>query len=85
MGQTSPRLPFTLAYLLSLMATVYVTLVQPSYLLTLVCTIVQLGALGSFLVSYIPGGVPFLTMVKDSALSFFWSYFGRDSGSILPL
>lgn len=80
------RLPFTLAYAFSLLATVYTTIIAPSYLLTLLCTVVQLISLASFLVSYVPGGISFLTMVKDQVAGFFWSFFGgRGGSSILPL
>lgn len=57
------RLPFTVAYGLSLGLTLYATLWAKSYVLTLVFSVVQLLALASFLVSYIPGGKHMLKFV----------------------
>ena len=57
------RLPFSVSYGLSLVGTLYCSLVMGSYLLTLIFSIVQVVALSYFLVSYIPGGTGALTMV----------------------
>ncbi|PFH36281.1 SFT2 family protein [Besnoitia besnoiti] len=57
------RLPFTVAYGLSLVLTLYATLWAKSYVLTLVFSLVQLIALASFLVSYIPGGKHMLKFI----------------------
>ncbi|XP_065909352.1 uncharacterized protein [Dysidea avara] len=50
------RLPFTIAYVLSLAATLWAALGAHSTILTLVFSVIQIGALVWFLVSYIPGG-----------------------------
>lgn len=69
------RLPFSLCYGLSLVGTLYCSLVMNSYVLTLVFSIVQVVALCYFLVSYIPGGTSALsfvgTMVGSSVKSVF--------------
>ncbi|PHJ20323.1 sft2-like domain-containing [Cystoisospora suis] len=57
------RLPFTISYGLSLFLTLYATLWAKSYVLTLVFSLVQLLALSSFLVSYIPGGKHMLKFI----------------------
>lgn len=57
------RLPFTGSYLVSLVGTLYGSLVMGSYLLTLIFSIIQVVALSYFLVSYIPGGTSALTFV----------------------
>lgn len=57
------RLPFSVSYGVSLIGTLYCSLVMGSYLLTLVFSIVQVVALAYFLVSYIPGGTGALTFV----------------------
>lgn len=57
------RLPFTISYGLSLFLTLYATLWAKSYVLTLIFSLVQLLALSSFLVSYIPGGKHMLKFI----------------------
>ncbi|KFH02895.1 SFT2 family protein [Toxoplasma gondii MAS] len=57
------RLPFTVAYGLSLVLTLYATLWAKSYVLTLIFSVVQMVALASFLVSYIPGGKHMLKFI----------------------
>jgi hypothetical protein len=57
------RLPFSLSYGLSLVGTVYCSLIMGSYVLTLVFSAIQIIALSYFLVSYIPGGTGALTML----------------------
>lgn len=53
---TPERLPFTGAYVGSLALTLYFAVARQSYLPTLICAIVQCGALISYFVAYFPGG-----------------------------
>ena len=57
------RLPFSGSYIVSLVGTLYSSLVMGSYLLTMIFSVIQIIALLYFLVSYIPGGVSALTFV----------------------
>ena len=57
------RLPFSGSYIISLIGTLYSSLVMGSYLLTMIFSIIQIVALLYFLVSYIPGGVSALTFI----------------------
>ena len=57
------RLPFSGSYLVSLVGTLYCSMVMGSYLLTLIFSVIQVIALLYFLVSYIPGGVSALTFM----------------------
>lgn len=52
------RLPFTSAYLGSMALTLYAALIVKSYLLVMLCAVVQAGSLAHYLLSYIPGGAP---------------------------
>eukprot|EP00920_Eleutheroschizon_duboscqi_P033189 GHVT01080112.1.p1 GENE.GHVT01080112.1~~GHVT01080112.1.p1 ORF type:complete len:321 (+),score=13.27 GHVT01080112.1:348-1310(+) len=63
---TWERLPFTFTYVGSLFLTLYATMVVKSYILTLVFSIVQMTAVVSFLVSYVPGGKRALRFVASS-------------------
>lgn len=59
------RLPFTAAYIISIIATLYFALVMHSTILTIPCAITQVLALIWFLISYIPGGTTgFIFMAK---------------------
>lgn len=51
------RLPFTIAYLSTLTATIYSAMILHATLLTLFCSAAQLTALLWYVFSYIPGGV----------------------------
>ncbi|XP_048760448.2 uncharacterized protein LOC125669756 [Ostrea edulis] len=51
-----PRLPFTTAYLGTMLATLYFSLWIKSTVLTVVCAIIQVITLIWYVVSYIPGG-----------------------------
>lgn len=53
---SAERLPFSAAYLGSIVATLYAALVMRSYLLSLVCSGLQVVALLYYLLSYFPGG-----------------------------
>ncbi|KAI0085601.1 SFT2-domain-containing protein [Irpex rosettiformis] len=71
------RLPFSVAYLSSLGLTLYFSLGAHSYLGSLICAIVQVIALLSYIVAYFPGGTQTLRFGGQMAL--------RGAGSLLPL
>lgn len=71
------RLPFSASYGVSLVGTLYASLVMGSYILTMLFSVVQVVALMYFLVSYIPGGTGALTMVGSFIGSGFKSFFVR--------
>ena len=71
------RLPFSGSYVVSLVGTLYSSLVMGSYLLTLIFSIIQVVALLYFLVSYIPGGVSALTFIGSMMGSGLKSLFVR--------
>jgi len=50
------RLPFTISYSITLFGTIYYSVWVKSYVFTLVFSILQIGALLWYVVSYIPGG-----------------------------
>ncbi|KAF8305839.1 ER-to-golgi vesicle protein transport Sft2 [Clavulina sp. PMI_390] len=70
------RLPFSAAYVSSLAGTLYFSLVQKSYLGSLVFCIVQILALISYIAAYFPGGWQTLRFGGQMAL--------RGAGSVLP-
>jgi len=70
------RLPFSLAYLASLGATLYFSLGAHSYIGSLIGAIVQVVALISYVLAYFPGGVQTLRFGSQMAL--------RGAGSLLP-
>ncbi|RPD60780.1 ER-to-golgi vesicle protein transport Sft2 [Lentinus tigrinus ALCF2SS1-7] len=70
------RLPFSIAYLASLGATLYFSLGAHSYLGSLIGAIVQVIALVSYVLAYFPGGVQTLRFGGTMAL--------RGAGSLLP-
>ncbi|KAH8115077.1 ER-to-golgi vesicle protein transport Sft2 [Phellopilus nigrolimitatus] len=71
------RLPFTFAYLSSLGLTLYFSIGAKSQLGALVCAIVQIVALVSYVLAYFPGGVQTLRFGSQMAL--------RGASSILPI
>jgi len=70
------RLPFSFAYLASLGLTLYFALGAHSYVGSLICAIVQVVALVSYVLAYFPGGVTTLRFGSQMAL--------RGAGSLLP-
>lgn len=50
------RLPFTLSYLLSLIATIYYALIVKSVTFTLIFAVLQISSLIWYLISFLPGG-----------------------------
>ncbi|TCD67728.1 protein transport protein sft2 [Steccherinum ochraceum] len=73
---SAERLPFSLTYLASLGLTLYFSLGAHSYIGSLVCAIVQVIALISYVLAYFPGGVQTLRFGSQMAL--------RGAGSLLP-
>ncbi|MEW5311317.1 MAG: hypothetical protein WDW38_003044 [Sanguina aurantia] len=67
------RLPFSAAYLGSIVATLYAALVMHSYLLSLFCSGLQVVALLYYLTSYFPGGAQgmkfMLSMFSTAAMN----------------
>lgn len=80
------RLPFSLGYVGSLIGTLWATLIAHSYVLTVFCALCQIAALVAFIVSYFPGGIRMLVMIKDMVVSRVKEALGLRSGdSILPI
>ncbi|KAJ7058140.1 Got1/Sft2-like family-domain-containing protein [Mycena amicta] len=73
---TAERLPFTLVYFSSLGLTIYFALGLQSYLGSLVCSIVQILALVSYILAYFPGGSSTLRLAGSTAF--------RSASSLLP-
>ncbi|EIM80180.1 ER-to-golgi vesicle protein transport Sft2 [Stereum hirsutum FP-91666 SS1] len=71
------RLPFSIAYLSSLGLTLYFALGPHSYLGSLLCAVVQVVALVSYILAYFPGGIQTLRFGGQMAL--------RGAGSLLPV
>ena len=61
------RAPMSAAYLASALATLWAALVAHSYLLSLLCSGLQVGALSMLVASYVPGGTSGLKMLAGSA------------------
>jgi len=73
---SAERLPFSLTYLVSLGLTLYFSLGAHSYIGSLVCAVVQVLALVSYVLAYFPGGTQTLRFGSQMAL--------RGAGSLLP-
>jgi len=71
------RVPFSLMYFSSLGLTLYFSLGAHSYLGSLVCAVVQVLALVSYVLAYFPGGTQTLRFGSQMAL--------RGAGSLLPV
>eukprot|EP00127_Corallochytrium_limacisporum_P003970 Clim_evm19s156 gene=Clim_evmTU19s156 len=50
------KLPFTIAFIVSLVATLYFAMGMQSTILTLISSVVEIGSLTFFVMSYLPGG-----------------------------
>ncbi|CAF3790775.1 unnamed protein product [Rotaria sp. Silwood1] len=50
------RLPFSISYLVTLICTIYYSVLVKSYFFTIIFALLQIGALIWYVVSYIPGG-----------------------------
>jgi hypothetical protein len=72
------RLPFTVAYVASVVFTLLAVLVIRNYILSLLCAVWQLVMVVSYLVSYLPGGQLGLSMLGRSMVR-------GASASLLPI
>jgi len=63
------RLPFTAAYVLSLVLTLYATLVSQSYITIIVALAVQIAALAWYASTFIPGGTAGMSFLSRMVLS----------------
>ncbi|XP_022857608.1 protein transport protein sft2-like, partial [Olea europaea var. sylvestris] len=63
------RLPFTLAFIGSMMGTIYVSMVLHSYILTVLFSVIQVLALAYYAISYFPGGSAGLKFILSSLTS----------------
>eukprot|EP00388_Colpodella_angusta_P022942 GDKJ01058651.1.p1 GENE.GDKJ01058651.1~~GDKJ01058651.1.p1 ORF type:complete len:235 (-),score=43.97 GDKJ01058651.1:81-761(-) len=73
---SSDRMWFTIAYISSLVMTLYGCLIAKSYLLSMIFAIIQMITLAYFTLSYIPGGV--------TALNFIGGVIGGGIKKLLP-
>mmetsp|Transcript_11328 Transcript_11328/g.19822 ORF Transcript_11328/g.19822 Transcript_11328/m.19822 type:complete len:243 (-) Transcript_11328:214-942(-) len=71
------RLPFSAAYLGSIAATLYCALVMKSYLLSLLCSGLQVVTLLYYLMSYFPGGTEGLKFMLQMFANAMMSCFGK--------
>ncbi|GAX76111.1 hypothetical protein CEUSTIGMA_g3554.t1 [Chlamydomonas eustigma] len=66
------RLPFSAAYMVSVIATLYASLIMKSYVLSLACSGLQMVALLYYILSYFPGGaqgVKFMLIMFYNAIA----------------
>ncbi|KAJ7619540.1 ER-to-golgi vesicle protein transport Sft2 [Roridomyces roridus] len=73
---TAERLPFTVVYFSSLGLTLYFALGLQSYFGSIVCSVVQILALVSYILAYFPGGTTTLRLAGSTAI--------RGASSFLP-
>lgn len=71
------RLPFTLAFLGSMIGTIYVSMVLHSYILSVVFSVVQVLSLGYYSISYFPGGSAGMKFLTSAFTSSIMKCFGR--------
>ncbi|XP_027932199.1 protein transport protein SFT2 isoform X2 [Vigna unguiculata] len=71
------RLPFTLAFLGSMIGTIYVSMVLHSYILSVVFSVVQVLSLGYYSISYFPGGSAGMKFLTSALTSSIMKCFGR--------
>lgn len=77
----SSRRIFTIAYLISLILGFYYAFVKGYFLISLICTIVQLITLIIFTLSFIPGGRSGITMILSMLQSPVLNMVGKITGS----
>lgn len=75
------RLLFSLVYFLTIAATLYFSMWQRSFFMTILCALVQILAMAWYIISYIPGG--------QTGLKFFYrifySFTTRTASAVLPV
>ncbi|EZG78151.1 SFT2 protein [Gregarina niphandrodes] len=79
------RLPFSVGYLASLIGTIYATMIAHSYLLTILFAGFELVTLGAFIISYFPGGIRVLGVIKGVIVDRAMTWMGRAPQAILPI
>lgn len=71
------RLPFTLGFIASMVGTIYVSMVQHNYLLSVFFSVIQVLALAYYAISYFPGGSAGMKFLSSALLSSILKCFGR--------
>ncbi|KAI4306251.1 hypothetical protein L6164_029544 [Bauhinia variegata] len=71
------RLPFTLGFIGSMVGTIYVSMVLHSYILSVVFSVIQVLALGYYVMSYFPGGSSGMKFLTSALTSSIMKCFGR--------
>jgi len=75
------RLPFTAGFIGSMAATIYVSVVLHSYILSVVFAIIQVLALLYYMLSYFPGGTAGMQFLTSMIVSSITKCFGRFTSS----
>ncbi|XP_020599545.1 protein transport protein SFT2-like [Phalaenopsis equestris] len=71
------RLPFTLGFIASMVGTIYVSMVQHNYLLSVFFSVIQVLALAYYAISYFPGGSAGMKFLSAALMSSILKCFGR--------
>ncbi|KAI9115664.1 hypothetical protein K1719_013333 [Acacia pycnantha] len=71
------RLPFTLGFIGTIVGTIYVSMVLHSYILSVVFSVLQVLALGYYVLSYFPGGSAGMKFLTSAFTSSILKCFGR--------
>nr|CAB3470827.1 unnamed protein product [Digitaria exilis] len=71
------RLPFTAGFVGSMVATIYVSMVLHSYILSVFFSVLQVLALGYYAISYFPGGSAGMKFLSSALVSSVLRCFGR--------
>lgn len=66
---SADRWPFSVAFIGTTFATLYVSMAMKMYALTMPMAIIQLIATGAYVVSYLPGGASGISMIGSLATS----------------
>jgi len=73
----SQRLPFTVGFVGSMVATIYVSMVMHSYILSVFFSVLQVLALAYYAISYFPGGSAGMKFLSSTLVSSVLRCFGR--------
>jgi len=73
----SQRLPFTVGFVGSMVATIYVSMVLHSYILSVFFSVLQVLALAYYAISYFPGGSAGMKFLSSALVSSVLRCFGR--------
>ncbi|KAG2607146.1 hypothetical protein PVAP13_4NG198700 [Panicum virgatum] len=71
------RLPFTVGFVGSMVATIYVSMVMHSYILSVFFSVLQVLALAYYTISYFPGGSAGMKFLSSTLVSSVLRCFGR--------